>query len=165
MNIFILDQDPQLAAQYHCDKHVVKMILESAQMMCTALFYAGLDEVPYKATHHNHPCTKWVGQSVNNYNWLGQLAFHLNAEYMYRYDKSEPHKSWTVIQQLPNAVDYLPDIPQTKFTCAMEERYKVRNSSGTIQPVESYRQYYRLSKRDIAKWTKRLTPTWFNSYD
>ena len=57
MNIFYLDKDPQQAAKYHCDKHVVKMILESAQMLCTVVNeISGGQVTPYKSTHKNHPC-------------------------------------------------------------------------------------------------------------
>ena len=59
MNIFILDKDPKTAAEYHCDKHVLKMILETAQMLCTAHWETG-GQAPYRATHKNHPCTKWT---------------------------------------------------------------------------------------------------------
>ena len=65
MNIFMLHQEPQIAAQYHCDKHVVKMILESAQLLCTALNEAGVP-MPYRVTHKNHPCSIWVRESRAN---------------------------------------------------------------------------------------------------
>lgn len=61
MNIFYLDENPNLCAQYHCDRHVIKMILESAQLLCTALnVVAGQQVTPYKSTHVNHPCSIWV---------------------------------------------------------------------------------------------------------
>lgn len=73
MNIFVLDYTPQKAAEYHCDKHVVKMILESAQILCAVHHKNGDSNVPYKLTHKNHPCTIWAGESRSNYLWLTQL--------------------------------------------------------------------------------------------
>ncbi len=68
MNIFILDEDITKSAQAHCDKHVVKMILESAQLLCTAVnYYAGEQVTPYKSTHMNHPCSIWVRESLANF--------------------------------------------------------------------------------------------------
>ncbi len=69
MNIFALDTDPVTCAQYHCDKHVIKMILESVQMLSTTCSILGA-EAPYKPTHANHPCTKWVRESWENFGWL-----------------------------------------------------------------------------------------------
>lgn len=68
MNIFVLDSDPEIAAKYHTDKHVIKMILESAQMMSTVVRYVGLD-AGYKSTHLNHPCTIWARTSLSNWLW------------------------------------------------------------------------------------------------
>ena len=88
MNIFYLDHDPRLAAQYHCDKHVVKMILESAQLLCTAVnIRAGGQVSPYKTTHVNHPCSIWVRQNSANAMWVWYLLCYLNAEYSFRYGK------------------------------------------------------------------------------
>mgnify|MGYP001825078254 FL=1 len=84
MNIFILDKDIEKCAQYHCDQHVVKMILESVQMLCTALNKKGFS-TPYKSTHMNHPCVLWVEESFDNYSWLKNLSLALNSEYRFRY--------------------------------------------------------------------------------
>ena len=70
MNIFYLDKDPELAAIYQYNKHVVKMILESAQMLCTAHRYYGNEDVPYKTAHLNHPSTIWCRQNSKQYMWL-----------------------------------------------------------------------------------------------
>jgi len=94
MNIFILDEHPTKAAQYMCDKHVIKMILESAQLLCSA-FEPG--HAPYKRTHYNHPCAVWIRQSKANYMWLMQHVIALNDEYKYRYDKSTDHKSMLAV--------------------------------------------------------------------
>ena len=69
MNIFYLHKDPRICAQMYCDKHVVKMIIESAQMLCTTHHILGA-AAPYKKIHVNHPCTVWTRESIDNYNWL-----------------------------------------------------------------------------------------------
>lgn len=79
MNIFVLDDDIEKCAEYHTDKHVVKMILESAQMLCTAVWSMGV-EAPYKDTHKNHGCNVWVRKSLSNWLWLRDLTTALNDE-------------------------------------------------------------------------------------
>ena len=120
MNIFILDRDPAVAARYHCDKHVSKMILESAQMLSTVL--GG----PYKKTHQNHPCTVWVGESMGNAMWLFELAHSLNREWKIRYGHSVNHKSFEVIKDIvmENKWIELPDMGLTPFAQAMPEQFK-----------------------------------------
>ena len=152
MNIFILDINPQLAARYHCDQHVIKMILESAQMLCTAVITHG-GSAPYRATHHNHPCTLWAGQTRENWRWLKTLAAHLNSEYQARYQKMHPHKSWSTIESLDDTV--IPIGPLTPFPQAMPDQYKHEN------PVTAYRQFYTGEKAAFAEWKYSETPFWF----
>ena len=92
MNIFVLDYNPTRAAKMQCDKHVVKMALETAQLLCTA-FPGGT--APYKLTHFNHPCAIWCRESLKNYNWLIDHGIALCDEYQHRYGKT--HKSKEVI--------------------------------------------------------------------
>ena len=111
MNRFVLDEDPVAAAQMHCDKHVVKMILEEAQMLSTAhrvidhfailthrpdgkrsrtewvLRDNALDGLLYRSTHVNHPCSAWVRASSANYDWARRLLRALSDEYTYRYGR------------------------------------------------------------------------------
>ena len=91
MNIFYLDEDPKVAAIVQYNKHVVKMILESAQMLCTAHRYYGNDDVPYKTAHLNHPSTIWCRQNSKQYNWLYNHMIALGEEYTHRYGKT--HRS------------------------------------------------------------------------
>jgi hypothetical protein len=69
MNIFFLDENPTLSAKYHVDKHVVKMILETAQLLCSVHHVTDqvTDQVPYKLSHKNHPCAIWARESLSNY--------------------------------------------------------------------------------------------------
>ena len=168
MNIFVLDENPKLAAQYHCDKHVVKMILESAQMLSTA--HAVIDnngkqvEGMYKPTHVNHPCNIWVRESAANYYWLLQLFQYLLEEYTYRYSKHHKCEEMDPLLWVPpNNID----IPPTERKIALDVSpfaIAIADLSLIIPgyPVDSYRQYYREEKRHIAKWTKRATPYWWN---
>ena len=96
MNIFALDSNAELCARYHCDQHAIKMILESVQLLCTALNKKGFT-TPYKSTHAKHPCVLWVESSYDNFQWLVSLTEALNAEYRYRFSRSEDHKSMEVL--------------------------------------------------------------------
>ena len=151
MNIFILDEDPKKAAQYLCDKHVVKMLLESAQMLCTVHWTQG-NEAPYKKCHVNHPCTIWARESIDNYNWLLTHGKEICKEYTKRYSKI--HKSQAVIEWAEKNVPRLPKLGLTPFRLAMPDHCKTNNV------VESYRKYYHLAKRDFAKW-KCEKPDWW----
>jgi hypothetical protein len=154
MNIFILDENPDTAARQHCDKHVVKMILETAQMLCTAHWQSG-GVAPYKSTHKNHPCTIWARESVDNYKWLCDLGVSLCDEYTQRYGKV--HKTQAIIEWLVDNVPNIPDVPMTPFAQAMPDEYK--SSSA----VEAYRKYYLGEKREIAAWKYSEKPQWFVS--
>ena len=140
MNIFILDEDPYIAATYHCDKHVIKMIVESAQILCTVLHKKGITEIPYKPTHQNHPCVLWTEQSFENFSWLVRLLNGLLIEYTLRYSKR--HKTEDVYEFidsfLNNVIKNLPwnKNTLTPFALAMPDEYKTNN------PVTSYRNYY-----------------------
>ncbi len=91
MNIFYLDKCPDKAARLQYNKHVVKMILESAQMLCTAHHCFGSvwqkENVPYKQAHLNHPSTVWTRRSKATYMWLYRHMISLGDEYTKRYGK------------------------------------------------------------------------------
>ena len=157
MNIFILHRSPRKAAQYHCDKHVVKMILETAQLLFSAhwvLDPEGLPPSAYKKTHANHPCALWVRQSLSNYVWLCELGLELCAEFTYRYTKT--HKTQTLLEWLSvHPPAGLPDPGITLLPQAMPDEYKHPNA------VRAYRTYYRENKlnlRGIVKYTRRSPP-------
>ena len=152
MNIFVLDNDIQKCAEYHCDKHVVKMILESVQILCTALNKKGFVTL-YKSTHIKHPCVLWVEQSYDNFIWLKKLALALNSEYRYRFGKNIDHKSISVLSEICHYK--YESIGLTAFAQAMPDEYKVRGNT-----VKAYRQFYIGEKMDFARWTKRPVPAW-----
>lgn len=145
MNVFVLSTCPIEAAQMQCDKHVVKMVVETAQMLCTV----GIGS--YKPTHKNHPCTVWAGKSLENFEWLVAHGLALCDEYTYRYGRR--HKTQDVIEAvLPP--DRFETSGLTPFALAMPDEYR----KGDV--VESYREYYK-SKASFAKWTKRAAPVWW----
>jgi len=152
MNIFVLDRDIQRCARYHCDQHVVKMILESVQMLCTALNKKGR-VTPYKSTHVNHPCVLWVEESYDNFVWLKNLAVALNEEYIYRFEPDSDHKSIAVLDEI-SACRYRSK-GLTEFAQAMPEKYRVPGNA-----VKAYRQFYLGEKMRFAKWTRRKLPAW-----
>lgn len=150
MNIFILDKNPSLAAAYHCDKHVVKMILESAQIMSTVLHMKGLP-APYKPTHQHHPCVKWAAESDANYAWLFDLFEALCDEYQARYCKR--HKCEQYTEPFLLYYSYLPH--PTSFVQCMPDEYKQDDV------VAAYRTYYMKDKAHFAKWKLGNVPEWF----
>lgn len=154
MNIFALSDDPKQAAEWHLDKHVVKMPLETAQLLCTALLHTKtVDTAPYKMTHLNHPCSKWVRESTGNFQWLCDLGIELCKEYTYRYGKR--HKCQDVIEWAKTQNLQVGKSDITPFALAMPDDFKT--NSG----VESYRNYYVGAKSHIANWKLRNKPTWY----
>ena len=165
MNIFALDKRPNIAAQMHCDKHVVKMVLETAQILSTVhhLYESKRAKDAYKPTHKNHPCVKWAAESMGNYQWLYRLFENLSREYKHRYGKN--HKSWV---KLWDVVNVAPRSPRrmpgpvtllTPFALAMPDVYKFVSSD----PVECYRAYYFHEKAEMLKYTNREPPEWLTT--
>jgi len=150
MNIFVLDNDIEKAAQYHCDKHVVKMITEYAQMLSTTCRFYGID-AGYKSTHVNHPCSKWTRASLSNWKWLRDLCEHVHTQYQKRYGEHKTHAAYTVASNLPEP-DMI-DIGLTPFAIAMPDHLI------TDDVVESYRRYYVNEKVNMATW-KISVPSW-----
>lgn len=163
MNIFVLSLNPYEAAQLHCDKHVVKMIVESAQMLYSAhwALESLLPPNAYKKAHVNHPCSKWVRTSLENYLWLCTLAKELCKEYKFRYGETKVHKTEAHIDWL--MVNYPTGIPNTEFTIppqAMPDEYK------DDDVVTAYKRFYRESKmivRNIVTYKKRSIPDFLSS--
>ena len=145
MNIFAVDRNPVTAAQMLCDKHVVKMILESAQIMST--IHGG----PYKPTHASHPCVLWAKKRTN-YEWLAKHALALCQEYTARYHKI--HKSQPIIEELAAKAHLLP-IGCSDFVQCMPEQYR------DVDPVYAYRKYYCNDKAAFAVWKDGNEPWWW----
>ena len=163
MNIFVLDKCPIQSAQMQCDKHIVKMPLETAQMLCSVWHRYGVgDKVSYKETHKKHPCTLWTGDSAENYEWLWQQGMELCFEYTRRYNKI--HKCQQVIMDLDkvHATMFPVDTNGTPHPQCMPDEYKSTELRIHSNTVRAYRRYYVNGKRDIAKWEKsRVQPEWY----
>ncbi|WP_353276415.1 pyrimidine dimer DNA glycosylase/endonuclease V [Wolbachia endosymbiont (group B) of Villa cingulata] len=167
MNIFILDESPVISAQMLCDKHIVKMPLETAQLLSN-VFSTALKmpnpfvsitnqniEVPYKLTHNNHPCSLWARQSQGNFHWLIKYGKELCTEYTWRYKRK--YKSEEVIDWCDSNKNFLifqsTDIQA--FVQALPDRYKCSSA------IKAYREYYLKEKMRFAKWEKgREAPDW-----
>lgn len=185
MNIFYIDEDPVQAAQWMVDKHVVKMILESAQLLSTAhrvldgeisisqrlvpgtlenpkyrkhtrwVLHDDRDNIMYSATHINHPSAVWVRQSIENYNWLVDHFFALCAEYTYRYGKV--HKCYAMGFYLQSPPMNLQKVDWTPMPSCMADEYKVNDN-----PIDNYKNYYKIAKSSLHSWKKREAPEWIN---
>jgi hypothetical protein len=188
VNTFVLSYDPREAARFHCNKHVVKMILESAQMLCTShwlhLLYSedkSLNDFkrvrdaqawlyentpkdlqpPWKLTHARHPCTLWTASNVANYSWQLNLCKALLHEYKLRYNKvhKTSYEAKWLSKNLPLGIK---EGYLENFPVCMKDDFKVYREDGTIDVVASYKQYYIKDKVRFAKWEpKTKTPQWF----
>ena len=160
MNIFYLHNNPSTCASMHCDKHVVKMILESAQMLSTAhRITDGNDYADeqglYKTAHKNHPSTLWARQSKWNYMWLFDLFRFLCAEYTTRYGKYHAsERLLSALSKIPSNIDPLAKL--TPVPQCMPEQYKMLNA------MDAYRNYYKGEKSYFAKWNRGTpAPEWW----
>jgi hypothetical protein len=146
MNIFVLDKDPYKIAYQMFDKHVVKMILETAQLI------SSVNDGPYlmSKAHMKHPCTLWVNSSINNYKWLIEHGKSICKEYEYRYNKE--HSCKDIFYAFEEPLKELPNI-ELNFVKVMPDEYK----ADCV--IESYRNWYR-AKTHLYKWTGRERPEW-----
>lgn len=157
MNIFVLDEDPRQCAIWTCDKHVVKMVTETAQLLCSTYYFTGEQEKsPYGLAYGNHPCAKWAREGLGNWIWLRVLGLQLYREFRYRYGDS--HAAGEVIKKLvtPN----IPDKDRTPFALCMPDDCKIPGDA-----VASYRKYYCECKRHLFAWKYREVPYWIIEYD
>ena len=182
MNFFVLDETAKKAAEYHCDKHTVKMILETAQMKSTAhwlhLLWSNGKSLkdfkrvreakewllrntdpalhpPYSMTHVRHPCTLWVSSTVQNYEWAYELLFYLCKEYTKRYNKI--HKTANYLNWFKNNTPKgIKSTGLEDFAICMPDVYKIN-----LDPIASYRNYYIKDKSRFAKWKYTQEPLWY----
>lgn len=181
MNIFALDNDPKTCAEYHLDKHCIKMILEYSQLLSTAhrlldgkqsesLTKTGRrtttwrldddrDSILYKATHSNHPSAIWARKSSGNYKWLQTLLVSLAKEYNFRYGRHHKCETDGLIARLESLPNNIPIAEMTPVLLAMPDEYKVSKD-----PVRCYREYYRYGKPHIHSWKGKIAgrpvPPW-----
>ena len=179
MNIFYVNESPIDAAQALVDKHVVKMILESAQLLSTAhrfldgeeiegqsktgrkarrwKLFDAREDVLYQATHINHPSAVWCRQSIENYNWLVDHFYELGFEYTHRYGKIHKCFQSDFAYMLQSPPKNLKEYFWTPMPSCMAEEYIISED-----PLTNYRNYYIIGKSNLHKWTNRQPPEWIN---
>lgn len=159
MNIFYLHHSPPLAARMHCDIHVIKMILETAQILSTVHHLHGNgDAVPYKPTHKHHPSVKWAAESKVQYDWLQQLGVYLCNEYAVRYGGKRHACEQYIkgcLEAPPPALRESRKYIWTEPPQAMPDDVKVPGDTAT-----AYRNYYRKYKSHFARWKLGGVPAW-----
>jgi hypothetical protein len=190
VNIFVLDADPYTSARMMCDKHIPKMVVESAQMLASAMrSWGATDEQfiahgiltkagkPYKGGYANHPCTVWAGESYGNFAWLHDHAMGLLVEYTHRFGKEHACRT-PIIQLRQLAVRIKPSTgwAKTPFALAMPDEYRptrglltpeqINNGDFTVyhalddDAVQAYRRYYH--SKSFARWEKGTpAPDWW----
>ena len=179
MNIFYLHNNPKIAAEYHVDKHCVKMILETCQLLSTAhrvidgvetmgvspsgrkqkrwVLPDHREQILYSATHINHPSGVWCRKTDQNYAWLFGLLVELCDEYTYRYEKVHKCESSGLVKHLAFPPNGITIGEFTEPTPAMPDQYKVPGNS-----VQSYHNYYNGEKQRMFSWKKRDVPEFIN---
>jgi len=179
MNIFFLHREPRIAAEQHCDKHVVKMIVEYSQLLSTA--HRILDGTEYVgktangrsikrwslpddreqnlclACHINHPSAIWTRSNIDHYRWLHDLLYFLIGEYKYRYN-DKVHKTEERMPWLLDAPRNIPIVDWSDPPPAMKLYPQCIVPGDSIQ---SYRNYYLDAKKHFAKWKRRGEPDWW----
>jgi len=176
MNLFFLHVDPQTCAQQHCDKHVVKMLLETAQILYTAhhLSKSILPKGAYKLSYPGHPTVVWASKCYENYKYASLVGIYLSKEYTHRYGKihsCDKHIKWLYenIPSFSNEINYKNKVVlsynddfqsagMTPVPLAMPEDVK------SYDTIHSYRSYYIIYKKHFTKWTSREVPYWFTFY-
>lgn len=173
MNIFYLDSDPKICAENHCDKHIVKMIVEYSQLLSTAhrvldgegskLLLEGetledgkislIERKCYLPTHKNHPSAIWARECTSNYKWLLELLKWCHFQYSKRYCRV--HKSMEIFPYLEKYPTNLKIGHLSKIPLAMPDEFKVEDE------IQSYKNYYVGAKAKMAKWSFTETPNWF----
>lgn len=160
MNIFVIDESPVKAAQHQADKHVVKMIVESCQMLCS-VYHSQEINAPYKKTHFNHPCSKWARSSYHNFLWLIEHTQALLDEYTERYGRV--HKSQNVLDWCESNSWRLSfdKIEQEPFAIAIAEDSICRSlpEFNEKDAVGAYRLFYKHDKKHLHAW-KQNKPNW-----
>ena len=185
MNVFYLDEDPRQCAEWMVDKHVVKMIVETAQLLSTAhrildgeeliveLRHKDTGKVKkknvwvlsddrndslYACTHRNHPSAVWCRESVENYNWLVDHLHWLGKEYTHRYGKRHAtiEKCFYPLQSPPFG---LRTWDWSSPPSAMDASYIISDD-----PIVNYRNYYVRGKSHLKSYKKRDEPIWWSEY-
>lgn len=161
MNIFVTDRNPIISAEALDDKRVIKMILESAQIMSTVMHLREAKNafMVYKPTHKGHPCTIWTNENRKNYEWLLNHFVALSREYTKRFNKI--HKSFMLLEELASGRHLLPDTELSPFTNAT----KFKNESDVIVAYRMALVDKWLNDKRPPTWTNSKAPQWKEQYE
>jgi hypothetical protein len=182
MNLFFLHCNPSECAKHHCDKHVVKMILEIVQMLYTAHIVLGTENLPEghyrKISNHIHPTAVWIRKCKQNYLYAAEVALSIAYEYTHRYNKihsCQSHAEW-LFQNLPVFNEFQDYSGSKKKIVFATNDFFISLGITPIplcmpddcycdDPIKSYRKYYLMYKKHFVKWTSRGIPFWFYFFD
>jgi len=183
MNIFVLDLDPKKAARDHCDNHIVKMVLEGAQILGSTHWISNgvikkkeilslekpeeiwkkfprMDESgkvkPYGIGFANHPSSKWSRYCIENWQWLVDLCIEMTYEH---------ERRWGKITTMRKVIEWFAsNPPQLLSNGKISAFYQaVPDHIKGDDPVHAYRLYYAGWKEYFAKW-KKGEPDWWKEY-
>lgn len=160
MQIFYLDTNLKHSVRYHVNKHVVKMPIESAQVLCTVLRERGEADMSYKSVYRNHPITRWADSNMLNFHWLNLYGLALCKEYRYRWNRV--HATESVLANIYQFTMHYGGIGSTFYNeppMCVSARFKV------LSLVNAYRAYYLATKSRLFEWSRRPTPYWINEID
>tara|TARA_R100001463_G_scaffold20114_1_gene49107 strand:+ start:1209 stop:1712 length:504 start_codon:yes stop_codon:yes gene_type:complete len=161
MNRFLIEDNVDAIAKSLCDQHIVKMPLEEAQMLCTALwhhapFYAEAWNL-YKPVHQKHPCTLWAVETRTNFRYAYKLYCSMLCEYHHRYGKW--HGAGKHSQAIAGGIDLIPDGKLTPHPQCFSGLDHLKTDE--FWPIEAYRAFYTVDKMKFARYNKgRSMPNW-----
>ncbi len=160
MNIFYIDKDPQVCAQQHNDRHVVRMCYEYAEMLSYAFQVKGIDYgYRIRLNMAKHKSSRWTRENIENWRWLYKLCMALGEEYKYRFDHTEDHRSISIAKSLPEPTpDIVPDGEFYDPPLAMGYAYTFAENRR-----DCYRLFYRIGKAYFNEWKRREVPPWINT--
>ena len=161
MNRFIIEDNPDAIARSLCDQHIVKMPLEEAQMLCTALWHHAPEYAEekslYKPVHQKHPCTLWAMKTRTNFSYAYDLYCSMLCEYHHRYGKwhGAGKHSWAISR----GIKLIPDGDITPHPQCFSGHDDCKTDEDW--PIVAYRAFYTLDKSSFARYNKgRNKPQW-----
>ena len=167
MNIFILDEDSKQAAIWHCDQHIQSAVKEYSQMLACMFTEEQLKLAPLtqngtirKHSYYNHPCTKWLRESKENYDWGFSQLQRILVEFACRFGSIPNSRFFNWVNKNISMVEF-PTIGRTEFATAFTEGSVARwclDSGRETNPIDLYRIYYKHDK-PFATW-KQNKPDW-----
>ena len=161
MNRFIIEFNVDEIAKSLCDQHIVKMPLEEAQMLCTALWhhapeYAEEQDL-YKPVHQKHPCTLWAMQTRSNFSFAYDLYCAMLCEYHHRYGKWHGAGKHSIA--IKDGIKYIPEVWQTPLPQCFSGLDHLKTDEQF--PIRAYREFYKADKLKFARYNKgRSMPEW-----